>query len=232
MGSLKILTRDESSKSKSSMMDSVKEWMGKLYKVTLKYQPLLRRVPISFNPTSYYTCTGQRRTDDYSSDTTEFHKLQERYWEPLIRDRNLDQEAKEKFRQGGKEMYETYKKDFPNITEQELMDLKLQFQTFDLNMDGLIDYNELGQVLDDLGDKSSQTRRKQYFDDMDADGSGAIDFEEFLHLIDSISASKYDVDNPQDQDKKDIGLLCNVGKQNLHTLRQLSLDEKLNNNLF
>merc|ERR1711948_191109 len=79
-------------------------------------------------------------------------------------------------------MYETYKKDFPNITEQELMDLKLQFQTFDLNMDGLIDYNELGQVLDDLGDKSSQQRRKQYFDDMDADGSGAIDFEEFLHL--------------------------------------------------
>lgn len=74
-------------------------------------------------------------------------------------------------------MYEKYKKDFPNITEQELMDLKMQFQTFDLNMDGLIDYNELGQVLDDLGDKSSIERRRQYFEDMDADGSGAIDFE-------------------------------------------------------
>ena len=63
-------------------------WLTSLYNVTLKYKPLLKRVPISFNPSSYYTCTGDRRKDDYSSDTTEFHKIQEQYWEPLIRDRN------------------------------------------------------------------------------------------------------------------------------------------------
>ena len=36
------------------------------------------------------------------------------------------------------------------------------------------------QVLDDLGDRSEPDVRKQYFSEIDKDGSGAIDFEEFL----------------------------------------------------
>ena len=36
------------------------------------------------------------------------------------------------------------------------------------------------QVLDDLGDTSSPERRQQYFQEIDEDDSGAIDFEEFL----------------------------------------------------
>ena len=36
------------------------------------------------------------------------------------------------------------------------------------------------QVLDDLGDKSEPEVREQYFNEIDKDGSGAIDFEEFL----------------------------------------------------
>lgn len=36
------------------------------------------------------------------------------------------------------------------------------------------------QVLDDLGDRSEPEIREQYFNEIDKDGSGAIDFEEFL----------------------------------------------------
>lgn len=36
------------------------------------------------------------------------------------------------------------------------------------------------QVLDDLGDKSSPEKRQEYFEEIDEDGSGAIDFEEFM----------------------------------------------------
>ena len=36
------------------------------------------------------------------------------------------------------------------------------------------------QVLDDLGDSSSDAVREEYFAEIDEDGSGAIDFEEFL----------------------------------------------------
>ena len=35
-------------------------------------------------------------------------------------------------------------------------------------------------VLDDMGDKSDAETREQCFLDIDEDGSGAIDFEEFL----------------------------------------------------
>ena len=34
-------------------------------------------------------------------------------------------------------------KEFPRFTESDVLDLKLQFQTFDLNQDGIIDYKEL-----------------------------------------------------------------------------------------
>ena len=36
------------------------------------------------------------------------------------------------------------------------------------------------QVLDDLGDRSEPEVRQEYFSQIDKDGSGAIDFEEFL----------------------------------------------------
>lgn len=36
------------------------------------------------------------------------------------------------------------------------------------------------QVLDDLGDHSDTFTRQEYFQQIDVDGSGAIDFEEFL----------------------------------------------------
>lgn len=36
------------------------------------------------------------------------------------------------------------------------------------------------QILDDLGDRSEPEVRKQYFSEIDKDGSGAIDFKEFL----------------------------------------------------
>ena len=48
------------------------------------------------------------------------------------------------------------------------------------------------RVLDDLGDTSSNEKRDQYFQDIDEDGSGAIDFEEFMGVSGVLlSTSKY-----------------------------------------
>ena len=33
--------------------------------------------------------------------------------------------------------------EFPDFNEGDILDLRLQFQTFDLNQDGIIDYQEL-----------------------------------------------------------------------------------------
>ena len=51
-----------------------------------RYDPLMiQRVPISFNSPSCYTCTGAKRMDDHSQDTDEWFRMQEKYWEPLIK---------------------------------------------------------------------------------------------------------------------------------------------------
>ena len=33
--------------------------------------------------------------------------------------------------------------EFPEFTDSDIIDLRLQFQTFDINQDGIIDYKEL-----------------------------------------------------------------------------------------
>lgn len=40
------------------------------------------------------------------------------------------------------------------------------------------------QVLDDMGDQSPSEKRRKYFEEIDEDGSGAIDFEEYMGVRD------------------------------------------------
>ena len=63
---------------------------------------------------------------------------------------------------------------FLKLNSTELEDLRMQFQTFDTNQDGVIDYEELMQVFDDLGDTSDEKMRNNYFNEVDEDGSGAF----------------------------------------------------------
>ncbi|KAI6650242.1 Troponin C, isoform 3 [Oopsacas minuta] len=57
------------------------------------------------------------------------------------------------------------------------------FHTIDINEDGLIDYKEMCQALNTIGDNSSEDERKNLFKETDTDHSGAIDFLEFVHLF-------------------------------------------------
>ena len=50
----------------------------------------------------------------------------------------------------------------------------MQLQTFDMNQDSVIDYEELMQVFDELGDTSDEEMRNNYFNEVDEDGSGAF----------------------------------------------------------
>ena len=43
----------------------------------------------------------------------------------------------------GEKQFQELCLEFPRFTESDILDLKLQFQTFDLNQDGIIDYKEL-----------------------------------------------------------------------------------------
>lgn len=57
------------------------------------------------------------------------------------------------------------------------------------------------QVLDDLGDRSPPETREEYFREIDTDGSGAIDFEEFLGVRLNIFAKKVSLVCDEDEDK-------------------------------
>ena len=48
----------------------------------------------------------------------------------------------------GEKQFQELCLEFPRFTESDILDLKLQFQTFDLNQDGIIDYKELWVVCD------------------------------------------------------------------------------------
>ncbi|XP_066921924.1 uncharacterized protein [Clytia hemisphaerica] len=183
----------------------------------------LQHIPITYNPPCYFTCIGDRRVEDYSSDTTYFQKMQLGYWKDLLAERQKEHEAKMKFIEANPQVMQELLEKFPNFTQQKISDLKLQFTAFDLNHDGLIDYHEMMQVLDDLGNSSSDATREEYFAEIDEDGSGAIDFEEFLGLI-------YSLQHEKTRGQSD--LLYQVGQDNISVLRELTLSEKLLNGLF
>eukprot|EP01137_Pigoraptor_chileana_P022732 Opistho-2@87960 len=72
---------------------------------------------------------------------------------------------------------------FPQWTEGELANLHMQFQMFDLNGDNTIDFDELNYMLDELNDETSHEERYKHFCSVDTDGSGCVEFEEFLQLV-------------------------------------------------
>jgi len=123
---------------------------------------------------------------------------------------------------------------YPGWNYEDIMDLKAQFQTFDINQDGLIDYEELKSVLDEIGDESPEELRKDLFKQMDEDGSGGIDFEEYLTLIHHIThGHSHTTSNTGiSMDKNTLGVLKQEGTVNAQRVRKLSVVQQIQNGLF
>ncbi|XP_078447776.1 calcium-dependent protein kinase 2-like [Wolffia australiana] len=67
-----------------------------------------------------------------------------------------------------------------NLSEEEIKGLKLMFQNMDTDKSGTITYEELKTGLARLGSRLSEPEVKQLMDAADVDGSGAIDYIEFI----------------------------------------------------
>ncbi|XP_023320702.1 calmodulin isoform X2 [Eurytemora carolleeae] len=70
-----------------------------------------------------------------------------------------------------------------DMDEDELEEWKTIFNLFDVDGDQSITGEELGVVLRSMGQNPSEQELEQMINEMDEDGSGTVDFEEFVILM-------------------------------------------------
>ncbi|PKA49136.1 Caltractin [Apostasia shenzhenica] len=71
----------------------------------------------------------------------------------------------------------------PGITAQKRQEIKEAFELFDTDGSGTIDAKELNIAMRALGFEMTEEQINNMIADVDKDGSGAIDFDEFVHMM-------------------------------------------------
>src|SRR5579871_5401133 len=97
-----------------------------------------------------------------------------------------------------KEEWNPKKYEKNGLTEDEVMEIKEAFDLFDGDKSGEIDSEELKQALKNLGIDAKNQTLANMMADLDKDGSGKIDFDEF---IDMMTAKMSDRDTKEDLQK-------------------------------
>ncbi|XP_033733497.1 calmodulin-A-like isoform X1 [Pecten maximus] len=69
------------------------------------------------------------------------------------------------------------------LTDEQVAEFKEAFTLFDKDGDGTITTSELGTVMRSLGQNPTENELQDMINEVDADGNGTIDFEEFLHMM-------------------------------------------------
>ncbi|KAL6641951.1 hypothetical protein ACP70R_020132 [Stipagrostis hirtigluma subsp. patula] len=70
-----------------------------------------------------------------------------------------------------------------HLSKEQIKEFREAFSLFDKDGDGTITTKELGTVMKSLGQSPTEAELRDMIDEVDADGSGSIDFNEFLTLV-------------------------------------------------
>ena len=81
------------------------------------------------------------------------------------------------------------------LTDAELDSFKETFMMFDKDGDGTVSTKELGAVMRSLGNNPTEEELEEMIEDSDRDGSGSVDFQEFVELMIKREAEK---ETPED----------------------------------
>ncbi|KAF4040379.1 EF hand [Phytophthora infestans] len=87
----------------------------------------------------------------------------------------------------------------PGLSEEEIEEIREAFNLFDTDGSGTIDPKELKAAMQSLGFEAKNQTIYQMIGDIDKDGSGSIDFEEFLDMM---TAKMSDKDSREDIQKE------------------------------
>ena len=71
------------------------------------------------------------------------------------------------------------------FTDEQVAELKQAFALFDMDGSGEVSTDELGTVLETLGQKVTEEELVQIIAEVDQDGGGSVDFDEFVDLMSS-----------------------------------------------
>ena len=74
-------------------------------------------------------------------------------------------------------------KKHPHLTDEELAEFREIFNLVDLDKGGTISKDELKQLMTTLGLRPSQEELNAMVDEIDSDGNGEIDFDEFVTVM-------------------------------------------------
>ncbi|KAL3873879.1 hypothetical protein ACJMK2_036962 [Sinanodonta woodiana] len=69
------------------------------------------------------------------------------------------------------------------LTDEQIAELREAFSLFDKDGDGDISVKELGSVMKSLGQNPSEKELEDMIREVDVDGNGTIDFDEFLQMM-------------------------------------------------
>ncbi|EMP39433.1 Calmodulin, striated muscle [Chelonia mydas] len=69
------------------------------------------------------------------------------------------------------------------LAEEQIAEFKEAFSLFDKDGDGSITTGELGNVMQSLGQNPTEAELQDMIGELDTDGSGTVDFPEFLSLM-------------------------------------------------
>ena len=113
------------------------------------------------------------------------------------------------------------------LTEEQKQEMKEAFALFDKNGDGTITCAELGVVMNNLGQNPSSVELQDMINEVDVDGNGTLEFEEFCQLM----ARQTKETNQEDELKERFKLFDKDGnglidRDELRTVMQ-QLGEKL-----
>ena len=80
------------------------------------------------------------------------------------------------------------------FTVEQIAELKEAFSLFDQDGSGSIEKEELGAVMRSLGQNPTEAELDDMMNEVDTDGSGEMDFKEFLQLMGGRMQSSYSAD--------------------------------------
>ncbi|XP_072031667.1 uncharacterized protein [Amphiura filiformis] len=152
--------------------------------------------PVSFEPNEFFSSTGTRRIIGDQElrlhcQETSFHQIHEQIYKGMIENRRKFQMPKEHLEVVN---FDELCRQHPRFTPANVAEFRIEFIQCDIDKDALLDFNEICNALDRLGDNSEHDLRYNCYTEAMTAQLSKVDFRDFLVLCELICQSRDEMD--------------------------------------